>query len=188
MKYDDIIIEEMTYSEAKERLIGLLEGNTRVELYNKSSNDFAFFTKSSIGKMLSDPAVQKSIANGYRRDQHYAAAAAIEDLFDKAIKLGQRKDRNDDPNVVAMHRFAMPVNIGTDTPVAVITVKESFQHGKRLYTIELMEIKKLDGILEEVSTGTRSEPGSTHFPSSSVIERLQELFDSVKTVHCGRGD
>jgi len=43
-----------------------------------------------------------------------------------------------------------------------ITVKGSVQHGKRIYSTELMEIKRLGGILEEAQ-----DKSSTHFPTPS---------------------
>jgi len=46
-----------------------------------------------------------------------------------------------------MHRFAAPIPVRGG--VAYITVKESRKHGKRIYSAELMEIKRLGGILEE---------------------------------------
>lgn len=41
-----------------------------------------------------------------------------------------------------------------------ITVKETVQHGKKLYSIELMEIKKTEGMLEQPPNNQQTTPAS----------------------------
>jgi len=98
--------------------------------------------------MTSDAAVEKSMANGFSAEQHYTVASDIIFLFKASTKLFEHTDRNGDINVKAMHRFATPLNI--KDAVAYITVKESAEHGKTIYSVEIIEMEKLVGIIREL--------------------------------------
>jgi hypothetical protein len=159
----------VSYEEVKTRLLSFLENGKPTLLYNSNTADSINFSKSSIGKLLSEEAVRKSVTNGFSRKQHYAVVSDIKRLFYDSIKLIERPDKNNDPNVKII-RFGRPVIIGGKTRLVFITVKESAQHGEHLYSAELIELKKLEGNLEEVD--------ATHFPTSSK-EKLNEFFNSV---------
>lgn len=146
----------MSFTDAKAKLLKLLGIVGTVILKNVKTGENARLSKSSIGKILSNEAVRKSMKNGFFREQHYAVASDIDHLFYNADKLFERPDKNNDKNV-KIHRYVAPIYF--EENVVVITIKESTQHGKRIYTTELMEIKKLEGILEEAKTA--------HFPTSS---------------------
>jgi hypothetical protein len=66
-----------TFREAETRLLSLLNEGEPTILHNRSGDD-ARLSKSSIGKLLSNAAVRKSIDNGFTREQHYAVAAILE--------------------------------------------------------------------------------------------------------------
>jgi hypothetical protein len=127
-------------------------------LKNKNNGEEVNLSKRSIGKLVSNAAVNKSIANGFNREQHYAVASDIGDLFKNSIKLLKHPDKHGNLDVVAMHRFAAPL-FGSNA--AYITIKEAREQGKRIYTIELMEIGKLEGILEEAKLNSTSSPASS---------------------------
>ena len=135
---------EMTYDETRNRLLNLLDCNNQMILTSKDGEE-AKLSKSSIGKLMSEAAVKKSINNGFSRKQHYAAAAYIDKLFKISIKVLESPDKYNNPDVKAMHRFIAPIH----NDIAYITIKETTEHGKRIYTIELVEIEKLEGKLEE---------------------------------------
>ena len=135
----------MTREEAKSRLLGLLDKDGALLLKNDDSGETAWLGKKSIEKMVSGAAVNKSEGNGFTAKQHYAVVSDIDRLFKGAIKILERPDKNGDPNVF-IHRFAAP--IGFNDAVAYITVKEIRQHDrKKLYSVELIEIGKLEGTL-----------------------------------------
>jgi hypothetical protein len=133
---------------AKSKLLDLIEMNGDKPFIIKNINDGeeAILSKSSVKKLVSATAVDKSVVNGFTARQHFAVASDIDELFRKSLKLSSKPDKNGNPDVVAMHRFAAPL-FGSN--VAYITVKEAKEHGKRIYTVELMEIGKLEGTLEE---------------------------------------
>ena len=142
----------ISFDEATRKLLGLLSGNSVTMLKNDNDGEVVRLSKSSVGKLMSNDAVNKSIGNGYTREQHYAVASDIARLFKESVKLYEHADAHGNKDVT-MHRFATP--LGTREDVAYITVKESRIHGKRMYTVELIKTGGLVGILEDVR---RSNP------------------------------
>ena len=124
------------------KLVKLLKDNNNKPLVIKCENgEEARLSRSSIGKLVSSTATKKSIANGFTKEQHFVAAADIIHLFRISNKVLTHNDKNNDPNIVAIHRFTAPL---FERNIAYITVKEATEHGKRIYSIELMEVGKLE--------------------------------------------
>ncbi|MCL2283238.1 MAG: hypothetical protein FWC26_07970 [Fibromonadales bacterium] len=77
------------------------------------------------------------------------AAADIENLFSNSVKIITHPDKKSDRNIRAIHRFVTPL-YGDN--VVFITVKEATIEGKRIYSIELIELGELEGKLDEVKS------------------------------------
>jgi hypothetical protein len=112
-------------------------------LENEETGIMAEINREQRGKIVSTAALEKSQANGFTAGQHNAAAARMETLWKHATLLEKRPDNNGDPNIASIKRFAAPVIFEGETAAAYITAKESVRHGHRIYSLELMEIKKL---------------------------------------------
>jgi hypothetical protein len=152
--------------EAAARLKELIKNNGRKPLIIKSlDGEEARLSKNSIGKLMSDPAIKKSVDNGFTKEQHFAAVYDIDNLFKNSVKILAHPDKSGDPNVKAMHRFAAPL-FGDNT--AYITVKEATEQGKRIYTVELIEMGKLEGFLNEVKSKFLASNPATNFPNSNI--------------------
>jgi len=160
----------MTRAEARSKLFEQLGGNNELILKNDKDGEEARLSRSSIRKLTSDTAVEKSMANGFSAEQHYVVASDIISLFTASTKLFEHTDRNGDNNIKAMHRFVAPLNIGN--VVAYITVKESSEHGKRIYSIEVIEMEKLAGIIRELY---ESSPRLSPSTRASLNERLESI-------------
>ena len=137
----------MSREEARAKLASLIGGpGNQIVFRNDSNGEEASLTNKSVGKLVSDPAALKSERNGFTREQHYAAASDIDSIFKNSVKLLERPDRRGNPDVT-IHRFGAPLHF--NDAIALITVKESRQHGKKVYSIELMDMDKLGSMLEE---------------------------------------
>ena len=112
---------------------------------NKKTGMSATINRVQRDKLTSGKAVGKSIKNGFTPKEHFAAAANIKQLFENAVLLESRSDRNKDANIKAIHLFGVPVDFDGKEGAAFILVKESIQHGGRIYTLELSGIKKATG-------------------------------------------
>jgi hypothetical protein len=95
--------------------------------------------------------------------------ANIQDLYENAILLIKTDDlKNNDPNV-KIYRFASPFVIGDGIAYALLTVKESLdKNSKKIYSLELTEIKKL------------SAKGGTLEYHTDSIDKLQQKHEKVQ--------
>jgi hypothetical protein len=155
----------MSRKDAVAKLIELLKNNDNRPVIIKSiDGEEAYLSKTSIGKLISNAAVAKSMDNGFTKEQHYAVASDIDNLFENSIKILSHSDKYKNPDVKAMHRFTAPI-FGDN--VAYITVKEATEHGKRIYSVELVELGKLEGMLEEAKLNSATFPTSSS-PTSNI--------------------
>ncbi len=126
-------------------------------LVNKESGVEAVFSKQSFGKLISSKAVHKSIENGFTAAQHNAAVEQIQTLFENSFLLVERGDKAGDVNVKAIRRFASPVKVNGKWALAWITTKESTEHGNRMYSVEMIELRALTHkSFERVPAGDRA--------------------------------
>ena len=129
---------EHTYPEVHE-ILRRMQGR---ELHNQEENLSARISSTGVNKVLSNKARQKSIANGFSDEQHLLAAANLDRLFENGVLLETRPDKNNDPNIASIKRLAAPFYVDGDFAEAILTLKESVEHGNRVYSLELDEIRK----------------------------------------------
>ena len=105
-------------------------------------------------KMLSKKARDKSIANGFTQQEHSTAAANAPYLFRHSILLSEAPDRNNDPNIVSIKRYGTPIMFAGNRKegVAQFLIKETVEHGNKLYSIELLGIEKSPAAYSEGRT------------------------------------
>lgn len=140
-------------------------------LTNLPTGKIAQINSQQRGKLVSNKALASSMRNGFTAEQHNAAAANIDLLWKHAEPLIQKSDKNNDPNIAAIQRFAAPFIVSNDVAVAYMTVKESMANGHRIYSIELTEMRKLrgKGDILEISDTT----------PAVFDEKLRRLADKV---------
>ena len=98
-----------------------------------ADNIKARFSLSSLAKMLSSKAVQKSLDNGFSRGEHIEAVASIKELFQRANLASKTQDKSGARNL-QIYRFNAPFKEAN----ALITIKESTDLNlKKLYSLEL---------------------------------------------------
>ena len=133
--------------------LNVLKGGT---FTNRATGISARLSSSGAGKLISNKAVSKSLANGFTARQHNALAARIDSLYESAALVEERPDRNGDVNVRSIRRFVSPVRIGQTEAGACITVKESVEHGNRIYSVEGIRIAALSPTVRRAITGHNS--------------------------------
>ena len=116
-------------------------------------------------KIMSAKAREKSIANGFSFAEHTGVAAQIAHAWNWAAEAGIYPDKDGNTNVEIV-RYVSPLSINGKDAFAWITVKKSSE-GNRIYSVELMDEKKLRG-----SLGTRSEISEPNTPSSRSFEEI----------------
>ncbi|MBX7489994.1 hypothetical protein [Helicobacter turcicus] len=119
-------------SEVREVLMQKLTPLMQKGFIKSADNYEAYLSKDSINKMISNSAVNKSLKNGFTRAEHLSAVADIENLFAKAYLAKSEPHKSGEKNVI-IHRF----NSAFKDNNALITIKESVENGKRIYSVEL---------------------------------------------------
>ena len=143
------------------------------DLKNLESGITAQINTNQYNKMVSNAAVNKSLQNGFTRENHFEALANIEDIFQNAILLKRTGDLKNNDNNVKIYRFASPFVIDDEIADALLTVKESIgSDQRRVYSLELTEIKKL-------SEKGGTEPNSQYHTDS--INKLQQKHEKIKS-------
>lgn len=120
--------------------------NQKGVIKNRITGIDAVLSSNGAGKLVSNAAVSKSVANGFTKRQHNEMASRIKELFEEAALIESRPDKNGDVNVKSIKRFVTPVELEGlkgDTACAYITVKESTEHGHRIYSIEEIKLTAL---------------------------------------------
>ena len=93
-----------------------------------------------IAKMSSDKAIQKSLDNGFKVEEHFEAVSNIENLFIQSKFFKSETPKNQSKDIKAVHRFIADNALKDKEAQALITLKESFQNGNRIYSLELEEL------------------------------------------------
>ncbi len=152
--------------------IKILEKLSKKELINDETGIKAIISRKQRDKLVSMAATRKSIANGFSINTHNRSVAIIDKLFKHASLLIEHNDRDEDPNIKSIKRFVSPVVIEGEPNIAYLTAKESIEHGHRIYSLELTDIKKLEGNLNELINKLRS---ASSFDTSSIKKKLDSV-------------
>lgn len=154
------------------------------DLPNDATGIKAKLSSEGINKMTSGPAIKKSIDNGFSGDQHFEAVKRIVDLYKEAKLIKTHPDKNGDKNVT-MKRFVAQDKMKDGTPFdALITLKETVEHGHRIYSLELDEINKaaLRWTVNDDGTLTPENEPSTGNPKSNITDdqpKVKSIFEIV---------
>ena len=157
------------------------------DITNISSGITAQVSKTSIKKMGSDKAINKSIENGFSLQEHFKASADIENLYKKATNIATTKDlKNGDP-AIQMHTFISQVN---DNANAKILVKESLDKDlRRIYTLELESLESTkplaqvpNGDLADHLSKSKQKSDTSLTPLENVKEHstTNKIFNQIK--------
>lgn len=138
----------LTYKTQETQYIGALRASLKEalkpylnkELVNKATGISAQISSTGINKIASKVAVDKSIANGFTRDEHFKVAGDLKNLFENATKKTSYTDKKHSKDILSMHRFFTQITINNKQAQAKMTLKESVEHGNKIYSLELEEL------------------------------------------------
>lgn len=148
--------------ELKELLKPLL--NTPVQ--NLYTGHIATLSNIGLKKIGSDKAMQKSLDNGFSKNEHFEAAKQILELYKNARFAEKFKDTKKNNESLSIYRYNAPININNQQANALLTLKEYEENGKRLYSIEL---EGLDAIKFDPSGKDLIEQSSTSIPNNNQV-------------------
>ncbi|WP_024468664.1 hypothetical protein [Treponema pedis] len=110
---------------------------------NKKTGIEANLSGSSVDKLSSDKAIEKSKKNGFTVDEHFEVANKIVSLYENADLIKVYSDKKGSLDIKSIKRFASKLTLKSgEGASAYITVKENIQNGHKIYSVEVMELEK----------------------------------------------
>ena len=142
--------EAKSIGQLRKDLKAALEPYKSTPIINKETGLQGVVTTDEINKIASKKAVDKSIVNGFSRDEHFAAAQDLKNLFENATKAQSHNDYKQRENIAQVHRFIQDLHINDKPAQAKITLFEKIEGKNRIYTLELESLNKPDPLSASV--------------------------------------
>ncbi|ENK1725685.1 hypothetical protein AB2848_001649 [Campylobacter upsaliensis] len=154
--------------ELKHKMLERLKPLFNQEITTKDGFKGVFNLK-SLSKMTSDKAIQKSVNNGFSKEEHLRAVLDIERLFKNANLAKTYNDEKGGKNVL-IHRF----NSEFENANALITTKESLDKDlNKIYTLELELTPRFSD--EVRPTDTKSNTGGFNSQEHMADENIATI-------------
>ena len=167
-------INVQNLQEAKEVLHKL--GNKPIE--NKATGIVASVSKRGRGKLISAGTRRLSEENGYTAEEHLLAAANVEQLFQNAILSETHEDRNGE--LASVKLFSSLVMLNKKPAIACFTVKETTNAGHKIYSVQMLELKKSAGTLPRSAVKRSSATADLSAISiAELADKYNPLLDRV---------
>ena len=128
----------------RQELEAELTPKINIPIENKNDGRIAIITKKGIEKIESDKAIQKSIANGFSKQEHLTIAKRLDELYQNSVFKETHKDKNGVENI-QIHRYISRVDHNTEALITLKETKEGKYQGNRIYTLELDSVARLSG-------------------------------------------
>jgi len=160
---------------------GALSVVARKDIENAQTGIKAQLNSTQRTKILSKKAKEKTVSNGFTIAQHNYVASKVVELYENAVLLGEFEDNGGDVNVKSVFRFFAPFILDGQNVYALLTVKNT--DGNKLYSVELDEIKKLDGKVERLESESKRISSSSFGGSIEEVQNyVNTFFDASKVV------
>ena len=170
----------------KDDVISILKPLVGQEFKNENNGDVVTIGSTGINKLVSNAATRKSIGNGYTLEEHNTAAANIVKLFKDSVLKETHDDykvkNGEHSNIKDIRIYQVDYAVNGKPFSGKITVKETVQHGKKLYSIELMEIEKPEGMLEQPPNNQQTTPAS-----GLSTQSVAQPAENVKKLNLPKG-
>ena len=161
-------------AELRKDLKQALEPYKSTPITNKETGLQGVVTIEEINKIASKKAVDKSVANGFSRDEHFTAAQDLKNLFENATKAQSHNDYKQRENIAQVHRFVKDLYINDKQAQAKITLFEKIEGKNRIYTLELESLNKPDPLSASVpntESAAKAQSVATARPETTTIAK-----------------
>ncbi|EMZ37735.1 hypothetical protein C826_01815 [Helicobacter bilis WiWa] len=175
--------------ELKDTLLPILNK----DIINEQTQAIAQISNKGLKKMMSDKAILKSITNGFTKEEHFAIAKDIENLYRQAKHIATQDDLKGNDTNLKIHRYSNEVVINEKPAKVLITAKEYLENGKKIYSVELDKIASVKlnpsgkGLTEypkskDIDTATFDAPNGISNPTQNKLTKQEadELFSNFQ--------
>ena len=157
----------------REELDAALSALAGQDLPNLIEGVTAQVNRKQRGKLASSAARDKSENNGFLPDEHNSVAAQIANAWKWAAEARRTGDEKHNMPDVGIRRYVSALELNGRDAFAWLTVKET-PTGLRIYSVELMDEKKLRGTL-----GNGDAEATTTTPSGRSFEETISRLNIV---------
>ena len=172
--------EKKRNDEYRKEIKEKLKSSMGKDLPNDTTGITASISSAGLNKMLSGEAIKKSIDNGFSAQEHFEAVGRIVELFKKARLVASYPDKKHGDPAVNIKRFVSQDKLKSDKPIdALITVKESYENGHRIYSLELDEINKASKRWQPTTDGKAVYQATV---TGSPTDNIAQLEKKIKTI------
>jgi phage minor structural protein, putative len=177
--------EKKRNDEYRKEIKEKLKNSMGKDLPNDATGITASISSEGLNKMMSGKAIQKSFDNGFSSAEHFEAVGRIVELFKKARLVASYPDKKHGDPAVNIKRFISQDKLKSDKPIdALITVKESYENGHRIYSLELDEINKASLRWQPTKDGKAVyQATATGSPTNTItqsVEKRKTIFERVQ--------
>ena len=154
-------------------LMGVLSQYKTQPITNKETGMQGFITTDEINKISSKKAIDKSVANGFSRDEHFKVAQDLKSLFENS-KLKESHADNKQREHIKVHRFIQDLSINDKEAQAKITLFEKIEGKNRIYTLELESLDKPDSLsvsMRNTESAVKAQSVATAHPETTTIAK-----------------
>ena len=171
------------YASGRNDVQEIIKSLRNKKLKSDAENIEATFNHRALGHLTSSGAIANSQRNGFSAEDHFTAVANVEKLFSNSIKSNEREDDNHD--IKGIEHFSSLFMIKNKPALATFTVKVTNNAGRKIYTIEVMELKKAEG--KVLGTALKLHKPKKHPQAASAfdvlnISQIAEKYNSISKV------
>ena len=117
--------------------------NTQTQIVNKNDGRVAKISNEGRNKMLSGEALRQTRENGFSKEAHFAACEKIQELFENAVHYYDEPPRHQTSDIKTYPKYISKILVNGKKAQAYLTLKELVEHGNRIYSLELQELRPL---------------------------------------------
>ncbi|MGX2973280.1 LPD3 domain-containing protein [Helicobacter sp. T3_23-1059] len=126
-------------------------------IINKNDGRVAQISKNGRNKILSGAALRKSNENGFSKEEHFKASEHINELYENSTYLKSEPARNNSADIKSVHRYVSYLQINNKEAQALLTIKEIMEHGNKIYSLELQELRPMPKRSPYQTNATRTQ-------------------------------
>ncbi len=177
--------EKKRNDEYRKEIKEKLKSSMGKDLLNDATGITASISSEGLNKMMSGAAIKKSVDNGFTPQEHFEAVENIVNLYKRAKLITSYPDQKYNDSKVSIKRFVAQDKLDSGTPIdALITVKETYERGNKIYSLELDEINKASKRWQNTKDGRAvyqaSATGSLTDTITQSVEKRKTIFERVQ--------
>lgn len=126
-------------------------------------------SSNGLNKIKSQKAIDKSLNNGFSKEEHIEAGKHLKELFENANLKSIDSDYRQRLDIKAIHRYVAKIDINDKPSQALLTLKESVENGHRIYSLELQELTPLSNAQAHTKQAQQGQSNLTKVVDAEAV-------------------